>query len=158
MNKKELIKTLKNKFNTSLEKRVLLYLLSDLKNNNFEGENFEKRLYNCVDFYASHPCVTGVCNELITYHQTARWFDRYKRNILEILQEYIDEDVFTVKENFEKSCYYICMDRITIKLNYNNKIIQKCFNYEDKNVLAWFSFETIVNNILNFIEELYENN
>lgn len=153
MTKKELMEELKENFNTKLERRVLNYVLWDLKNGNYEGYTFQDRFFNCVYNFASHPCSTGICNDLIYYNQTERWFNRYKKEILNTLQEWIDEGCFKIEENYDGCYYFIKLNNNTmIKLDYNNQIKQKQFDSISKNDLAWFSFEVIANNILNFME------
>lgn len=151
MNKKEIIKNLKNKFNGRLEKRVLNIVLNDLNNNNYEGA-FKEQLKYILDYYTSHGCVTGCVTELIYYTQTSRWFNTYKKEIINLVNNLIDMGYFEEEYNEEKESFCIKLQNEYIKIE-NGEISQKTYSEYEKNILAWLSFEVTVYNIQNYVYE-----
>ena len=151
MNKKEIIKNLKNKFNGRLEKRVLNIVLNDLDNNNYEG-TFKEQLKYILDYYTSHGCVTGCVTELIYYTQTSRWFNTYKKEIINLVNNLIDMGYFEEEYNEEKEAFCIKLQNEYIKIK-NGEISQKTYSEYEKNILAWLSFEETVYNIQNYVYE-----
>lgn len=152
MTKKEIIKNLKSEFNGRLEKRVLQTVLNEAKYNDYrynKNDNFKEQLQNVISYY-SHGCSTGCVSELIYYTQTEKWFNNYKKEILNLLNEFIQNGCFEINYNYEKGCYCIAIDKECIKV-YNNEVSQNKFTQYEKNILAWLSFEYVLSNIENYL-------
>ncbi len=151
MTKKQIINILKNEFNGRLEKRVLNIILNDLNNNNYEG-TFKEQLKYILDYYTTHGCVTGCVNELIYYTQTSKWFNNYKNEIINLVNDLIFSGCFEEEYNEEKKSMCIKLQNEYIKIN-NEEVNQKTYNQYEKNILAWLSFEEIAYNIYNYVYE-----
>lgn len=155
MTKKEIISVLKSNTKNNLEKKVLNIILNHL--NEYDGSTQEK-FKNIFSDY-QHGCNTGVVRELIYYCDTKRWFDRYRKDIIKMLEDDIADGLFEIKY-FENSKEYYpvvvlngCNDFIRI-VEYSNYIYTTKFSEELKNVLAWYSFEKILFDIINKYEEI----
>lgn len=159
MTKKEILKGLRDYCNSNrIKKRVLNIILNDLASNNYEG-NVEQKLDYLFKYYTSHGCNQGIVPELIYYSDTERWFNLYKKEIIELLENYINEYVgcFEVVEDYENFKTYIKMNGIKVQVNFNcTGIEQKKFTSEQKNWLAWFSFEETAWELYNYFEGLKE--
>ena len=159
MTKKEILKGLKDHCkNNRLKKRVLNIVLNDLASNNYEG-SFEQKLEYLLNYYTSHRCSQGIVSELIFYSDTEKWFDNYRKEIIELLENYLFEceGCFEVVEDYENFKTYIKMNGIKVQVNFNcTGIEQKKFTSEQKNWLAWFSFEETAWELYNYFEGLKE--
>lgn len=99
MTKKEILKNLKKEFNGRLEKRVLNTVLHEVEYNDYKynkNDTFKEQLQNIISYY-SHGCSTGCVSELIYYTQTEKWFNNYKKEILNLLNELISRRMFYSK-------------------------------------------------------------
>ena len=149
MTKKEIIKNLKNEFHGRLEKRVLNIILNDVDNNNYEG-TFEEQLKYVLNYHTSHGCVTGCVTELIYYTQTSRWFNNYKNEIINLVNDLIFSGCFEEEYNEEKEAFCIKLQNEYIKIQ-NGVVDQKTYSEYEKNILAWLSFEEIAYKIYNYV-------
>lgn len=153
MNKKELVAMLKEKFNTKLEKRVIRNILKNV--NYCSGETYQEKMNQVLNDY-SHGCETGAVSEMISYKDTVNFFNRYKKEILEQLQNDIDDGLFNIKEYENDFEYYpvAMLGKNMIKLNYKNMVNQKRFDEQLKNDLAWYAFDQVVYRVMCIVEEL----
>lgn len=157
LTKKGIIQALKKECTTNLEKRVLRDVIKELINyNGTIQEKFEK-LFS--DY--SHGCSSGAVNHLIYYKDTERFFNRYKKDIVEILEEDIKNGLFELKYYEDEKEYYPvvtfnnCESYIKI-VEYSNMVYTKKFNTELKNILAWYSFESVCYKLDNVFQELID--
>ena len=103
--------------------------------------NTEELWGHISDIY-KYGCISGVVTSLIYYTDTIKFFDTYRKEILYLANEY--------KGWNNEVCDYV-LDLNNIGIVYREG--QKRFNTQEKNSLAWFSYELIVNDIVNYFEE-----
>lgn len=155
MKKAEIIARLKGVAETRLEKRVLNIILKEC--GNFNQGTFEERLERVLKDF-SHGCSTGIVSSLIAYHQTNRFFNTYRAEILELLQDDIYEGLFEIKEGYNEYNWmpenYISFNCSNAKINidYNNRLKGKKYDMQQKNVLAWYGFEKCLFKFMNEME------
>lgn len=155
--KKTIIETLKKDANTRLEKRVLNIILNNLQD--YNGTTVEK--FDSIFSDYGHGCSTGVVTELIYYRDTERWFNCYRNEIIELLENDILEGLFEIKyienekEYFPVITFNHCGEYVRI-IEYSNKVYTKKFNDILKNELAWYSFESCLFKFMNVYEGIKE--
>ena len=128
MNKQQL-KELK-KEGTKLDKKVINVLLN-------QGSTSEIKSY--IDDVLNHGCQSGIVGELIYYTDTEKFYNKYKKDINELLTEFVSDTGLQPSEllrDFDKDDF----------------LIQETHN---KNVLAWFGCEDTTRKIANHLELEY---
>ena len=106
----------KDVFSSRLEKRVIGSLLDT-------GLSTED-LYAHLTDVTTYGCASGIVTELIYYHETSRFFDCYRAEILELAQE----------------------------LDFLEDGHSSHFSTEEKNELAWLGYDTVCIHILDYFE------
>ena len=83
----------------------------------------DNKIFSAVEEIVTHGCASGVVPALITYDDTDKFFDNHADEIFELVEDMKQEGIIDMN-NFELS----------------------------KNNLAWFAFETIVQEIYQEME------
>jgi len=81
-------------------------------------------------------CASGMVGTLIYYTDTANWYSKFKKEINQLIKEeseMMGENILPMLTGWDKS----------------DPLAMDVYN---QNLLAWFSFETIANRILNDIQ------
>lgn len=157
MKKVEIITRLKGIAETRLEKRVLNNILKST--DDYNNESFVDRLNGVFKDY-SQGCSTGAVSELISYKQTNRFFDTYRTEILELLQDDINDGLFEILEMENdynwiiEKCIRFNNSDVKIALNHDNTLKSKKYNMEQKNILAWYAFERCIFRFIDMLEEI----
>ena len=81
-----------------------------------------------------HGCVSGMATELIYYHDTVKFYDRFSDEIWEMVNEFCDSTGFKLGK---------FLDGFSVPMNDDTRF---------KNGLAWFSVEETANQLLSEIE------
>lgn len=114
---------------TKLEKKVINVLLD--QGNSEDIEDYMKGVLN-------HGCVSGWVSELIYYSDTTEFFEKYKRDILNLLVESMDNSGFNSPvELFGKKW---------------EKEDPTAEDTNNQNLLAWFGFEETVYRLANELD------
>lgn len=113
---------------TKLDKRIYSILKSKLK----DYDNNLQSLFNDLQ----HGCSSGMINELIYYTDTVKWFNLYKNDINDLLEE-----------TLMSFGYNSLTELFGSKFNTNDLLVRHDNN---KNLLSWFSFEETSNKIFNY--------
>lgn len=150
VSKQAIITMFKNEVNTKLEKRVLNSLLNKL--DGYEGTIIEKfdNLFSDIQ----HGCQSGIVGELIYYTDTEKWFNLYKKDINDLVADYILEGLLNLEyaEDLNGNCFEVFRLRdISIKANQDG-FNQSKFDIDQKNILAWFSYEEVADKFYNLYE------
>lgn len=119
-----------------LKEYVLDYYIDH--NNN----NVEDLLTNMEDLQR-YGCVSGMITSLIYYDDTNRFYEEYKDEINELLSNLSDGTGLSIEELFGD------------KFDKEDPLVLNTFN---KNLLAWFGFETTSNSIYEQIYEKFKGN
>ena len=85
-----------------------------------------------------YGCVSGMIHSLIYYDDTNRFYEDYKEEINDLLSNLIENTGLSVSQLFGD--------------NFDNED-PLILDYSNKNLLAWFGFETTANSIY---EKVYE--
>lgn len=136
-----------------------------------EESGTEEEQKNFMEDVLNHGCISGMVSELIYYNDTVAWFDEFRSNIMELLHEAMDlygcydgeeEMIFgdnwtsldDLGEDFESDLDY---DDFDSDEDYQQAIEEEYHEYienldlyevrENKNLLAWLSFEETVRKI-----------
>ena len=125
---KKHLKDIKKESTSKLQKRVINDLLAT-------GLNTED-LYKHMNDIIQYGCQSGCVLSLIYYSDTVRFFDNYRKDILESVNNYIEE--YSEDE-------FLQLNKGDIIVSKN----QKRFTDEEKNYLTWFMYEEIVYELLN---------
>lgn len=134
-----------------------------------QGSEEEQKSY--MENVMQYGCVSGVVIELIYYTDTEAWFNEFRDDIMELLHETMDlygtyegdeEMIFGDKwntleecvEDFESELDY---DDFESDEEYNDAVEEEWHEYvenvdlyedrDNRNLLAWFSFEETVRDI-----------
>lgn len=140
-----------------------------------QGSEEEQKTY--MEDVMQYGCISGMVSELIYYKDTLAWYDDLRDDIIELLEKamsmvgchYGEESmIFGDKwseleectEDFESKLDY---DDFENDEDYNEAIEEEWYDYvenldlyenrQNKNLLAWFSFEEMVREIY---EEKYD--
>ena len=112
-------------------------VVNDLLSNDYNT----KELYDHISDICRYGCISGTVLSLIYYTDTVKFFDTYRKEILHLANEFKDWN--------SEVCDYV-LDLNNIGIVYREG--QKRFNTQEKNGLAWFAYELIVNDIVNYFE------
>ena len=125
---KKFLQDIKKKTTSRLKRRVI----NDLLGNGLNTGDLFKHMEDIIQY----GCQSGCVSSLIYYSDTVKFFNNYRREILEYVNEYID----------------MCSEDEILQLDKGDVIINKNqtrFSNEEKNFLTWFIYEEIVNDLLN---------
>ena len=89
-----------------------------------EKEEYTKQ--EAIDELLQHGCQSGIVNNLIYYKDTTDFFEKHRKEILNLLQEVSQETGQTAKELFGDKWA---------------NIDQPFEDTQNQNLLAWFAFE-----------------
>jgi hypothetical protein len=121
---KEIIRDMKK---NRLYKRVINEIVADSQD--YNGDNIQERILARLDD-VGHGLSSGIVGSMIYYSDTVNFFNRYRKDIEELWQEFAEGTGMKLQDlrDFDESDPFI---RDT-----NNK-----------NLLAWFSYEEIANQL-----------
>ena len=127
---KEIIRDMKK---NRLYKRVINEIVADSAD--YSGNNLQERLQARLGDI-SHGLSSGIVGSLISYHQTTTFFNRYRNEIAELLTDWGEETRQTLQDlnGFDNSDPFIR-------------------DVQNKNLLAWASYEIIAGRLEN---QLYD--
>jgi hypothetical protein len=127
---KEIIRDMKK---NRLYKRVINEIVKDSQD--YNGDNMQERILARLDD-VGHGLSSGIVGSMIYYSDTVKFFNRYRKEIEKLWQEFADGTDMKLQDlrDFDESDPFI---RDT-----NNK-----------NLLAWFSYEEIANQLQNALYE-----
>lgn len=148
--KKAIINLLRGEVNNKLEKRVLNSLLNKLAD--YEGNIIER--FDSLFSDIQHGCQSGIVGELTYYTDTTKWFNRYKNDINNLVADYIQDGLLNLEyaEDLNGNCFeVISLQNINIKANQDG-FDQVKFDRDQKNILAWFSYEEVAYKFYNLYE------
>ena len=119
-------------FSDRLSRRVI----NDLLSNAYTTSDLKYHMEDITEF----GCSGGNVMSLIYYSETERFFNCYRKEIIELFREYI---YYNTEENVyedSKGLYTIIYDSVIYE-------DQKKFTTQEKNDLTWFAYEEIVRRI-----------
>ena len=127
-NKSKIKKYVLSWFDTNIDKRILNYLLKELKNNN--------DFINILKFYYDKNIEPSI--NLINL------FNSYKKEILDIIYNDIQNtrlliEIGSIKENDSINIYGKIFE-----IDNNRNLINKKFTTEEKEILSLYSFDRII--------------
>jgi len=99
--------------------------------------NQEEDVTSFLEDVTQYGCVSGMVGALIYYTDTLKWYKKFKADINQLIKDETDsygENVLTMLNGWDDSDPLI-------------------FDTPNQNLLAWYSFETVCNRILNDIQE-----
>ena len=120
------------KENNKMYKWVLSDIFEDSKN--YNGTKKERLLSRCED--VQHGCVTGVVSSLICYKDTSAFFDKFKKEIAELVKELIQEGIIESLNSLKD-------------FDLEDPFLEDIYN---KNLLAWLAYEEINNKLYWYLE------
>lgn len=123
-------------FNNRLSKRVI----NDLLATGLNTKDLEKHLQDIINY----GCASGTVSSLIYYSDTVRFFDNYRKEIIDMAEEFLQYTDNLYDDN----------DKLYFTFNNGERYTegQKKFTQEQKNILAWFAYEEIIQYIIGFFE------
>lgn len=140
MDQKGIKRELKKGLETKIEKRILNSLFNSI--DNYNGSTIEEKLEtNLTDWM--HGCKSGAIGEVIYYSDTTKIFNRYKKEIVSLINKYLKLGYFNIYEGIQ----VFNIDNVTYLLNYNNELQEKTFDTYQKNNLVWFIYDITISNI-----------
>ena len=119
-------------FSDRLSRRVI----NDLLNNAYTTSDLKYHMEDIAEF----GCSGGNVMSLVYYSETERFFNCYRKEIINLFREYI---YYNTEENVyedSKGLYTIIYDSVIYE-------DQKKFTTQEKNDLTWFAYEEIVRRI-----------
>ena len=118
-------------YNDRLSRRVI----NDLLSNAYTTSDLKDHMEEIVEF----GCSGGNVMSLIYYSETERFFNCYRKEIINLFREFIYYNTEILHED-DQGVYAIIYDSVIYE-------DQKKFTTEEKNSLAWFAYEEIVRRI-----------
>jgi hypothetical protein len=133
MTNKEVKAILSDMKKNRLYKRVINEIVADSEN--YNGNNMQERVQARLQDI-SHGLSSGIVGSMIYYSDTCKYFNRYRKEIEELWQEftYSTDMKLTDLNDFDESDPFIRYDH-------------------NKNLLAWWSYEEIANELENVLYE-----
>ena len=122
-------------FSDRLSKRVI----NDLLGNAYTTSDLKYHMEDIAEF----GCSGGNVMSLIYYSETERFFNCYRKEILNLFREFIYYNTGNIHEDVyedNKGIYAIIYDSVIYE-------DQKKFTIQEKNNLTWFAYEKIVRRI-----------
>ena len=120
-----------NGYNDRLSRRVI----NDLLSNAYTTSDLKYHMEDITEF----GCSGGNVMSLIYYSETERFFNCYRKEIINLLREFMYYNTESVYEN-SRGLYTKIYDTVIYE-------DQKKFTTEEKNSLTWFAYEEIVRRI-----------
>lgn len=114
---------------TNLEKKVINVLLD-------QGDAEDIAVY--IKDVLQHGCQSGIVGELIYYHDTVEFFEKYKRDIVNLLNNSLDQTGYTSPAELFGD-----------KWDIEDPLAE---DTQNQNLLAWFGFEETCYNIASQLE------
>ena len=118
-------------YNDRLSRRVI----NDLLSNAYTTSDLKDHMEEIVEF----GCSGGNVMSLIYYSETERFFNCYRKEIINLFREFIYYNTEILHED-DQGVYAIIYDTVIYE-------DQKRFTTEEKNNLAWFAYEETVRRI-----------
>ena len=118
-------------FSDRLSKRVI----NDLLSNAYTTSDLKYHMEDISEF----GCSGGNVMSLIYYSETERFFNCYRKEIINLLREFMYYNTESVYEN-SRGLYTKIYDSVIYE-------DQKKFTTQEKNDLTWFAYEEIVRRI-----------
>lgn len=127
---KEIIRDMKK---NRLYKRVINEIVADSQD--YNGDNIQERILARLDD-VGHGLSSGIVGSMIYYSDTVNFFNRYRKDIEELWQEFADSTGMKLQDlrDFDES----------------DPFIRETSN---KNLLAWWSYEEIASQLQNALYE-----
>ena len=117
-----------------LYKRVINEIIADSKN--YDGTKLEQIKSRCED--VAHGLSSGIVSSLVYYNDTTKFFKLYKKEIgllVAELQAETGKSIIDLLRDFDETDIF-------------------CNETANQNLLAWFAYEEINNQLINRLEEL----
>ena len=118
-------------FSDRLSKRVI----NDLLSNTYTTSDLKYYMEDITQY----GCSGGIVSSLFYYSETERFFNNYRKEILNLFKKFFDTTTEDLHEDIQGK-YAIIYDTV-IYLN------QKKFTLQEKNNLTWFAYEEVVRRI-----------
>ena len=115
--------------------RLSTRVINDLLSNAYTTSDLKDHMEEIVEF----GCSGGNVMSLIYYSETERFFNCYRKEIINLFREFIYYNTEILHED-DQGVYAIIYDSVIYE-------DQKKFTTEEKNSLAWFAYEEIVRRI-----------
>lgn len=134
-------------------------ILKDVKNwlsDKVETDYTEKQI---LEELQQHGCISGMVGHLIYYYDTVKYFDKHKKEIFELVENWCNSTGYTLNE-FLSSANNFPLDKLDLEYEtfvYGIPgIIRRNKDISDqiKNWFAWFGFEETA---YRYYSEKYEN-
>lgn len=120
-----------NGYNDRLSRRVI----NDLLSNAYTTSDLKYHMEDITEF----GCSGGNVMSLIYYSETERFFNCYRKEIINLFREFIYYNTENIHEDIQ-GVYAIIYDSVIYE-------DQKKFTIQEKNDLTWFAYEEIVRRI-----------
>ena len=116
--------------------KMYRWILKDIfsDSNNYNGNKKERLLARCED--VQHGCSTGIVSSLIYYRDTTAFFKKFKKEIIEMVNELIQEGV---------------IERLDQLNGWDNED-PFCEDIYNRNLLAWLAYEEVNNQLYYYLE------
>jgi hypothetical protein len=133
-------------------------ILTEVKNylsDKIENDYTEKQI---LEQLQQHGCISGMVGELIYYSDTVKFYDKHKKEIISLIEDYCNQTGQTLK-GFLMGANNFPLDKNEIEkesfVTGINGLIRKNKDVEDqiKNWLTWFGFEEVA---YRYYSEKYE--
>ena len=118
-------------FSDRLSRRVI----NDLLSNAYTTSDLKYHMEDIAEF----GCAGGNVMSLIYYSETERFFNCYRKEIINLFKEFIHYNTENIHEDIQ-GIYAIIYDSVIYE-------DQKKFTTQEKNDLTWFAYEEIVRRI-----------
>ena len=118
-------------FSDRLSRRVI----NDLLSNAYTTSDLKYHMEDIAEF----GCSGGNVMSLIYYSETERFFNCYRKEIINLFKEFIHYNTENIHEDIQ-GVYAIIYDSVIYE-------DQKKFTTQEKNDLTWFAYEKIVRRI-----------
>ena len=118
-------------FSDRLSRRVI----NDLLSNAYTTSDLKYHMEDIAEF----GCSGGNVMSLIYYSETERFFNCYRKEIINLFKEFIHYNTENIHEDIQ-GVYAIIYDSVIYE-------DQKKFTTQEKNDLTWFAYEEIVRRI-----------
>lgn len=134
MTNEEVKRIIKDHKTDRLHKRVINDCLEHARD--YSGKNLQERLAGYFKDLSKGGCQSGLVGMLVYYSDTEKFFKRYHREIVKLVNEYQSDTGDNIS-----SAEWFDSDDIFYEETHN------------RNYLAWFAYETIAFDLYNAIEE-----
>lgn len=116
-----------------LYRRVISEIVKDSQD--YNGDNMQERILGRLEDI-QHGLSSGIVGSMIYYGDTVPFFNRYRQEIQDLWQEFSDDTGMKLTDlsDFDESDIFVREDG-------------------NKNLLAWFAYEEIANQLQNALDE-----